>query len=258
MSLSSFPPELLGLICASLEQEAMQLRSSHRIYDDWIQSKLALASLAGIAGTCKGFHGIAQPVLTKCYTRWRRKPLNFHLIPYIRTILNDPGLARREAWFTVHPYPVFGEPGKGDISILDEVTHRLGMPPPSEWLRRIGPFSDRSILVQIILANLPNLESLTLSNNRLRFNYLRPGSLPSLKKADLTCINREYGSPLIALNLGAFETLFHASTNLEVLEMRSYIHCDSALPLGNILSLRFHRSILSSLSLHQVQSIHTR
>jgi hypothetical protein len=208
-----------------------------------------------MARTCKDLRGIAQPVLMRCHTRCGGRPpetLDFQLMPYIRTILKDPGLARREALFAApHEVPL-GQPKKGDISILDEAAHRLGMPPSSEWSRRYdfdGDNPSSSILVQIILANLPNLEQLTLPEDfDFDADYLRPGSLPSLKKAELGPGFR----PPSVLDLAAFETLFCASTNLEVLDAAYCIGCFSPLPLGNILSLCFSHSILSSRSLHHI------
>lgn len=199
-----------------------------RIFQDEVDFKDGLASIAHFGQTCWKHCDIAAPILAKLQREYpEERDRQYHLQPraYARTILSNPLLAAREIGLRV-PSP----------SILAN----------SCWDK--FNYSKRFRWLSTILVNLPNLKSLRLPVDfdlgRYRMNAvvdppLRPGSLPCLETVVLH-IHPALGFG-VSGDLHDFADLFIAAPNIKRLEINCCL-CPASrwvpLRLGNLEALQ--------------------
>lgn len=243
-------------------------RSSHSTSLEKLTSFFSLAR-AVLARTCGELGDVARPLLQKRQKSWENLPrFHFQFIAYLRTILTNRELARQETCFTADWRDPFrrGPLQTGDLEMLDAAAaaRAPGMPHPSTWLRDMNehdleadePQYDelQCILLQLILLNLPNLQTLELPDDFRDIHHLPAGSLPSLKTLVL---RPESGNPFQdddftpSRHLGlqdsnVLESLSSAAPRLEHLILRKlWSSAGDRFPtLRNLSSLEFRDSIL--------------
>ncbi|KAI1452072.1 hypothetical protein F4805DRAFT_463139 [Annulohypoxylon moriforme] len=235
--------------------------------------------LARLARTCKA---LAQ--IVRLFFRDRKGQEKFiGIFPYARNILQNPELARRETTLRAVSSNMYGLIGEGDLEIFAAASRAQGTSSTSinHHLRnyvRDGDFQKfspwnlyvvRSRVTHILLANLPNLTSITVDCGiwfREQQQTLRPMSRPVLRSLDLPFVKR---ARFIGLrfqdryyyitnsNLSAsFHEYIDAAPNLEVLELEGMKTCSNGLNLPNVRSISITNSCMKATCMEALLNSH--
>ncbi|CAI6088333.1 unnamed protein product [Clonostachys chloroleuca] len=207
--LSSFPREILSMICENLCSHCTSnTRDSKEL--DWGNVPKALLALSQ---TCRVLREIAQPIT---YHVLAYVPYYDHFPKFIRTLDERPDLAAQIRWLRQHTYECGGwnYDKAEEIELVKGVAKRLGMQRENDEDFESADEEDTSLgkfCIELLIALAPNLEAL----QRRRQVGLKAASLHRLKRLEFLT-DDDWG---VSANVPGVPVLLSLAPNLEHLSL---------------------------------------
>ncbi|KAI0120836.1 hypothetical protein F4776DRAFT_672613 [Hypoxylon sp. NC0597] len=263
--------ELILMVFSFLLPNATKTCRTFRQYE---HGKEFLPDLANLAHTCKKLNGIATEYLAKYR---KHNPMEEGVFSYMRHLMENDNLARRETIFKLYPSDQNGSLVHGDFERFDKIANELRCMPPSTYPDNfIHAAMDetlfhrrRAALAFLFISQLSNLTSITLhtpATYMLFRGYGRYGrpkrfQLPALNHAkfigfcssscwnwDDVHLDRPFRrrNILPSADIYSFEEYFKAAPNLRRLEFENVEGCNQPVSASRLHSLDLNACRLSN------------
>ncbi|KAI0382268.1 hypothetical protein F5Y04DRAFT_288026 [Hypomontagnella monticulosa] len=221
------PIEQVLALCRNLFPDGNPMPPFNTFYD-YENAKQGIQDLANLTKSCRALHILLSPILQ----RYRNcGPFHAGVIPYLRRIHMNPGLAGREPCFAINSIFETRKLEEGDLTILQ--TNQAVADPvpfgPGPSILKDFIFAQRwSIVTDAIISRLPNISSITLRAPTTPNGFhAGQGSnfaihIDSLRHLKIAGFVDRSKFPIVDLSLSIQDNLFRLlseSPNLETLEV---------------------------------------